>query len=98
MGISTYMSYCGAQIFEAVGLSKQFVEKYFRGTATNIGGVGLFEVMEEAVRTHRAAFSDDPVLATDTGRGRRISVARARRTAHVDAGSDRQTAAFNAIE
>ena len=64
MGISTYMSYCGAQIFEAVGLSKQFVEKYFRGTATNIGGVGLFEVMEEAVRTHRAAFSDDPVLAT----------------------------------
>ena len=63
MGISTYMSHCGAQIFEAVGLSKQFVEKYFRGTATNIGGVGLF-MMEEAVRTHRAAFSDDPVLAT----------------------------------
>jgi glutamate synthase (NADPH/NADH) large chain len=63
MGISTYMSYCGAQIFEAVGLSKEFVDKYFRGTASNIGGVGLFEVMEEAVRIHRAAFSDDPVLA-----------------------------------
>ena len=73
MGISTYMSYCGAQIFEAVGLSKQFVEKYFRGTATNIGGVGLFEVMEEAVRTHRAAFSDDPVLATHWTRAANIS-------------------------
>ncbi len=63
MGISTYMSYCGAQIFEAVGLNRELVDKYFRGTASNIGGVGLFEVMEEAVRAHRAAFSDDPVLA-----------------------------------
>ncbi len=63
MGISTYMSYCGAQIFEAVGLASDLVEKYFRGTASKVGGVGLFEVMEEAVRTHRAAFSDDPVLA-----------------------------------
>jgi glutamate synthase (NADPH/NADH) large chain len=64
MGISTYMSYCGAQIFEAVGLRHDLVHKYFRGTASNIGGIGLFEVMEEAVRMHRAAFSDDPVLAS----------------------------------
>jgi glutamate synthase domain-containing protein 2 len=64
MGISTYMSYCGAQIFEAVGLSQDLVSRYFRGTASNIGGVGLFDVMEEAVRTHRGAFGDDPVLAT----------------------------------
>jgi len=63
MGISTYMSYCGAQIFEAVGLASDLVAKYFRGTASNVGGIGLFEVMEEAVRTHRTAFSDDPVLA-----------------------------------
>ena len=63
MGISTYMSYCGAQIFEAVGLASDLVQKYFRGTASSVGGIGLFEVMEEAVRTHRAAFSDDPVLA-----------------------------------
>jgi glutamate synthase (NADPH/NADH) large chain len=63
MGISTYMSYCGAQIFEAVGLASDLVHKYFRGTASNVGGVGLFEVMEEAIRTHRGAFSDDPVLA-----------------------------------
>ncbi|HWY73369.1 MAG TPA: glutamate synthase central domain-containing protein, partial [Burkholderiaceae bacterium] len=63
MGISTYMSYCGAQIFEAVGLAEDFVDKYFHGTASNVGGVGLFEVMQETVRMHRSAFSDDPVLA-----------------------------------
>jgi glutamate synthase (NADPH/NADH) large chain len=63
MGISTYMSYCGAQIFEAIGLKAEFVEKYFRGTATQVGGIGVFEVAEEALRTHRAAFGDDPVLA-----------------------------------
>jgi len=63
MGISTYMSYCGAQIFEAVGLNRELVTRYFRGTPSNVGGIGLFEVMEEAVRTHRAAFSDDPLLA-----------------------------------
>ncbi|MCC9598603.1 MULTISPECIES: glutamate synthase-related protein [unclassified Rubrivivax] len=64
MGISTYMSYCGAQIFEAIGLKKDFVEKYFRGTASQVGGIGVFEVAEEAVRMHLAAFGDDPVLAT----------------------------------
>ncbi|WP_088283198.1 glutamate synthase-related protein [Ideonella sp. A 288] len=62
MGVSTYMSYCGAQLFEAIGLEKTFVEKYFRGTATQVGGIGVFEVAEEALRTHQAAFSDDPVL------------------------------------
>jgi glutamate synthase (NADPH) large chain len=64
MGISTYMSYCGAQIFEAVGLSADFVDKYFHGTPSNVGGVSLFEVMQEAVGMHRRAFGDDPVLAT----------------------------------
>jgi glutamate synthase (NADPH/NADH) large chain len=63
MGVSTYMSYCGAQLFEAIGLEKTFVEKYFRGTATQVGGIGVFEVAEEALRMHKAAFSDDPVLA-----------------------------------
>ena len=62
MGVSTYMSYCGAQLFEAVGLAKPFVEKYFRGTASQVEGIGVFEVAEEALRMHRAAFSDDPVL------------------------------------
>src|SRR6201985_1409396 len=41
MGISTYQSYCGAQIFDAVGLSSALVDKYFTGTATTIEGVGL---------------------------------------------------------
>ena len=63
MGISTYMSYTGAQIFEAIGLSRPLVDKYFTGTASNVGGIGLFEVAEEAIRTHLAAFSGDPVLA-----------------------------------
>jgi glutamate synthase domain-containing protein 2/glutamate synthase domain-containing protein 1/glutamate synthase domain-containing protein 3 len=62
MGISTYMSYCGAQIFEAIGLDKVLIDKYFRGTASQVGGIGVFEVAEEAIRMHRAAFGDDPVL------------------------------------
>ncbi|MDB5866910.1 MAG: glutamate synthase [Betaproteobacteria bacterium] len=63
MGISTYMSYTGAQIFEAVGLSRELIEKYFSGTTSNIGGIGVFEVAEEAIRVHQAAFSRDAVLA-----------------------------------
>ena len=63
MGISTYMSYTGAQIFEAVGLSRALVDKYFTGTASNIGGIGVFEVAEETIRIHRAAFdAANPVL------------------------------------
>ena len=58
MGISTYQSYCGAQIFDAVGLSSEFVKKYFTGTATTIEGIGLAEVSEEAVRWHRDAYGD----------------------------------------
>ena len=61
MGISTYQSYCGAQIFDAVGLKSEFVAKYFTGTATRIEGVGLDEIAEEAVRRHRDAFSDAPI-------------------------------------
>ena len=64
MGVSTYMSYCGSQLFEAIGLEKTFVQKYFRGTATQVGGIGVFQVAEEALRTHRAAFGADPVLAS----------------------------------
>ncbi|ALK10333.1 glutamate synthase large subunit [Blastochloris viridis] len=69
MGISTYQSYCGAQIFDAVGLKSEFVAKYFTGTATRIEGVGLAEVADEAVRLHTRAFGNDPVLtgALDVG-------------------------------
>lgn len=62
MGISTYQSYCGAQIFDAVGLSSDFVEKYFTGTSTQIEGVGLAEIAEEAFRRHEDAFGPNPVL------------------------------------
>ena len=62
MGISTYQSYCGAQIFDAVGLSSEFVEKYFTGTATTIEGVGLDEVSAETLVRHDGAFGSDPVL------------------------------------
>jgi glutamate synthase (NADPH) large chain len=64
MGVSTYMSYCGAQLFEAIGLNSATVEKYFTGTASRVEGIGVFEIAEEAIRMHKAAFGDDPVLAT----------------------------------
>jgi len=61
MGISTYQSYCGAQIFEAVGLDTKFVEKYFTGTPSAIEGIGLMEVAGEAMRRHGLAYSDAPL-------------------------------------
>jgi glutamate synthase (NADPH/NADH) large chain len=63
MGISTYQSYCGAQIFEAIGLNTAFINEYFTGTVTQIEGIGLDEVAEEALRLHNLAFGNDPVLA-----------------------------------
>ncbi len=63
MGISTYQSYCGAQIFDAVGLSSAFVEKYFTGTATTIEGIGLDEVGRETVARHGQAYGDNPLYA-----------------------------------
>ena len=56
MGISTYQSYCGAQIFEAVGLTSAFIAKYFTGTPTQIEGAGLAEVATEAAHRHTDAF------------------------------------------
>ncbi|MBK6556649.1 MAG: glutamate synthase subunit alpha [Comamonadaceae bacterium] len=64
MGVSTYMSYCGAQLFEAIGLNSATVAKYFTGTPSRVEGIGVFEIAEEAIRMHKAAFGDDPVLAT----------------------------------
>ena len=64
MGISTYQSYCGAQIFDAVGLKADFVAKYFAGTHTRIEGVGLAEIAEETARRHADAFGDAQVYKT----------------------------------
>ena len=69
MGISTYMSYTGAQVFEALGLTKEFVDQYFTNTASNVEGIGLFEVAQEAINLHNKAFSNDPLLVNDLDAG-----------------------------
>jgi glutamate synthase (NADPH/NADH) large chain/glutamate synthase (ferredoxin) len=56
MGISTLRSYCGAQLFEAVGLAKDFVDRYFYGTVSRVSGIGLEHVAAETVERHRRAF------------------------------------------
>jgi glutamate synthase (NADPH) large chain len=63
MGVSTYMSYCGAQLFEAIGLSSDTVSKYFTGTPSRVEGISVFDIAEEAIRTHKLAYGKDPVLA-----------------------------------
>ncbi len=63
MGVSTYMSYCGAQLFEAIGLNSETINKYFTGTPSKVEGIGVFEIAEEGIRMHQAAFGDNPVLA-----------------------------------
>ena len=63
MGVSTYMSYCGAQLFEAIGINQETISKYFTGTASRVEGIGVFEMAEESIRMHKAAYGNDPVLA-----------------------------------
>src|SRR5712664_3563067 len=58
MGISTIQSYCGAQVFEALGLDQDFVDRYFTWTPSRIGGVGLDVIAEEARMRHKRAFPD----------------------------------------
>ncbi|WP_255210821.1 glutamate synthase-related protein, partial [Methylogaea oryzae] len=69
MGISTYQSYCGAQIFNAIGLSQAFLDRYFTGISSTIGGADIQEIAEETVRRHRLAYSDAPLYrnALDVG-------------------------------
>jgi glutamate synthase domain-containing protein 2/glutamate synthase domain-containing protein 1/glutamate synthase domain-containing protein 3 len=68
MGISTLQSYCGAQVFEAIGLSSALVDRHFTGTASRIEGIGLEQVQEETLRRHRAAFHPrEPLRRLDMG-------------------------------
>ena len=60
MGISTYQSYCGAQIFDAIGLSSKLIEKYFFGTASKVEGINIGEIEEETILRHRKAFAKIP--------------------------------------
>ena len=59
MGISTVSSYAGAQVFEAVGLSDEFIEKYFTGTESKLGGVGLEVIAAENAARHAYAYPED---------------------------------------
>jgi glutamate synthase (ferredoxin) len=69
MGISTVQSYRGAQIFEAIGLNHNVIDRYFTWTVSRVEGIGLEVLAEEALARHRVAFSDRPVnnVALDTG-------------------------------
>jgi len=60
MGISTTQGYCGAQIFEAIGLQEDLVDKYFTGTPSRIGGANLDVIAEEVRRRHTTAFAERP--------------------------------------
>jgi glutamate synthase (NADPH/NADH) large chain/glutamate synthase (ferredoxin) len=62
MGVSTYMSYCGAQLFEAIGLNTATINKYFKGTPSKVEGIGVFEIAEEALRRHQDAYGGKQVL------------------------------------
>jgi glutamate synthase (NADPH/NADH) large chain/glutamate synthase (ferredoxin) len=57
------MSYCGAQLFEAIGINSETIDKYFTGTPSKVEGIGVFEIAEEAIRMHKAAYGKDPLLA-----------------------------------
>ena len=62
MGISTVASYCGAQTFETIGLAQDIVDRYFTGTTSRLGGVGLDVIATEVASRHRAAYPDDPAM------------------------------------
>jgi glutamate synthase (ferredoxin) len=60
MGISTLQSYCGAQIFEAIGLNNEFIDRYFTHTTSRVGGVGIDVIAEEVRQRHQRAFGRQP--------------------------------------
>ena len=67
MGISTVQSYCGAQIFEAIGLNHELIDRYFTGTASRVEGIGIREIGEETLRRHRLAYEPAPIRQLDFG-------------------------------
>jgi len=67
MGISTVQSYCGAQIFEAIGLNHETVDRYFTGTPSRVEGIGLREIGEETLRRHRLAYAPAAIRHLDFG-------------------------------
>ena len=73
MGISTYQSYCGAQIFDAVGLSSRLIDNYFCGTSSKVEGIGIEEIQSETENKHELAFGDSPLLRNDLDVGGDLS-------------------------
>ena len=73
MGISTYQSYSGAQIFDAVGLSSNLVDRYFCGTSSKVEGIDLEEIQIETENRHELAFGDSPILSNDLDVGGDLS-------------------------
>src|SRR5688572_21217421 len=69
MGISTLQSYCGAQIFEAIGLKQEFIDRYFTHTTSRVSGVGIDVIAEEVRRRHLGAFGPQPAGVNELDRG-----------------------------
>jgi glutamate synthase domain-containing protein 2/glutamate synthase domain-containing protein 3 len=67
MGISTLQSYCGAQLWEAVGLSAALVDRHFAGTPSRLGGIGMDLIAQETLRRHSQAFDDEFATRLDPG-------------------------------
>ncbi|WP_188456950.1 glutamate synthase large subunit [Virgibacillus oceani] len=67
MGISTIQSYRGAQIFEVIGISRTVIDRYFTGTATQLGGIGLGTIAEEAIKRHKSAYANAVDNTLDSG-------------------------------
>jgi len=67
MGISTVQSYCGAQIFEAIGLNHQLIDRYFTGTASRLEGIGIGVIGEETLRRHTLAYKPAAIHQLDFG-------------------------------
>ncbi|MGH9880983.1 MAG: glutamate synthase central domain-containing protein, partial [Pyrinomonadaceae bacterium] len=69
MGISTIQSYCGAQVFEAIGLKEDFVDRFFTWTPSRVGGVGLDVIAEEVKLRHKQSFPDRETQAHTLSEG-----------------------------
>ena len=97
MGISTVASYTGAQVFEAIGLSDDVVERYFTGTVSRIGGIGLDEIAREVLTRHGRAWPARPSRAGPPRprRGRRVPVAAGGRVPPVQPDDGPQAAALH---
>ena len=96
MGISTLQSYCGAQIFEAIGLKQAFIDKYFTHTTSRIGGVGIDVIAEEVRAASRARVRGASRSSAGARGGRRVPVAPRRRVPPVQPGDGVQAAARDA--